>query len=118
MYDNFNYPAGADTSDAPWNQTELSDIYGERANEIIDQEIDDNEGIFLDWAVDNDYLPEDYTDADVQAIVNDMTIREAYRNYRFDDKCAELAEAAADYEAYYESEAFESYRERCLLGDD
>lgn len=26
MYDNYNYPAGADTPDAPWNQIEIPEI--------------------------------------------------------------------------------------------
>lgn len=114
-----NYPAGAANDPrAPYNEVELSDIYGDRANELIDQEIDDNEGMFLDWAYDNDYLPENYTDADVQAIVNDTTIREAYRELRFEDVCEELAEEDANEEEYHRSEAAEAARERYLLGED
>lgn len=113
-----NYPAGAAHDPrAPYNEVELSDIYGDRANELIDQEIDDNEGMFLDWAQDNDHLPEDYTDADVQAIASDRAIRDEYREYRFDDLCEELAEDAADYDAYCESEAYEAAREAYLLGE-
>lgn len=54
-----NYPAGAAHDPrAPYNEVELSDIYGDRANELIDQEIDDNASMFLEWLYDNYYLPE------------------------------------------------------------
>jgi hypothetical protein len=37
MYDNYNFPAGADNQDAPWNQS-LSELY--------------------DWAQDGNYKPD------------------------------------------------------------
>lgn len=113
-----NYPAGAAyDSNAPYNQTDLSDIYGDAADEQIDAEIDDNEDVFLEWACDNDLLPEDYTDEDVKRITGDNEIRNRYRRHRFDDVCVELAEEAADKRAYYECERAEAARERYLLGD-
>jgi len=100
MYDNYNYPAGADTPDAPWNQVELKDIYGDDANDRIDEEISDHDGMFIDWACENGYLSEDFTDADVDRIARDGGIRDEYRDYRFDDMVETLAEEAADANDY------------------
>lgn len=117
MYDNYNYPAGADTPDAPWNQTDVEDIYESEASERIDEEIDDHSDTFIDWACDEGHLDEDFTDADVEAITGIKEIRDAYYHYRLHDVCCELAEEEADERAYHESEAYEAYREAYLLGD-
>lgn len=118
MYDNYNYPAGADTPDAPWNQVELDDIYGDDATQKIDEEIDDHDDNFIEFCCDNDYLGENYTDEDLERCARDESIRNEYHDYRYDDVVQDLAEEAADERAYHESEAFEAYRERCLLGED
>lgn len=111
MYDNYNYPAGADTPNAPWNQTDLDDIYGDDANDQINEEIDDHSDGFIDWACDNDYLSEDFTDADVVRIAKDSGIREEYHTYRFDDVVNMLAEEAADAYDY-------DYERWCDMHDD
>lgn len=117
MYDNYNYPAGADTPNAPWNQVELDDIYGDDANDQINDEIDEKDETFLDWAYENDYLPEEYTDDDVDNITRDEAVRNAYHDYRIDDVIEELAEKDADEQAYWECERAEAAREAYLLGE-
>lgn len=113
-----NYPAGAaNDPNAPYNQTDLSDIYGDAADEQIDAEIDDYDEAFLDWACDNGHLDEDFTEDDVKRIAANNEIRWSYRKYRFDDVCEELAEEAADKRAYHECERAEAARERYQLGD-
>lgn len=103
MYDNYNYPAGADTPDAPWNQTDLADVYGDEAETIIDEEIDCHDNEFIEWALDREYLPEEYTDTDVDRIAKNKEIRSEYRKHRFDDVVNMLAEKAADdYDYDYE----------------
>ena len=119
MYDNYNYPAGADTPDAPWNQVDLDDIYGDDATQKIDEEIDDHSDNFIDFCCDNEYLGEDYTDEDLERCSRDENIRNEYHDYRYDDMVQELAETAADEQDYYdESERYEAERERYLLGED
>ena len=118
MYDNYNYPAGADTPDAPWNQVDLDDIYGDDATQKIDEEIDDHSDSFIDFCCDNESLGEDYTDEDLERCAHDEKIRNEYHDYRYDDMVQELAETAADEQDYYESERYEAERERYLLGED
>lgn len=117
MYDNYNYPAGADGPDAPWNQTDVEDIYESEAAEQIDEEIDDHSDTFIDWACDEGHLDEDFTDEDVKAITKNNVIRNAYYHYRLHEVCCEIADNEAEEQAYYESERYEAYRERCLLGE-
>ena len=118
MYDNYNYPAGADTPDAPWNQVNPEDIYGDDATQRIDEEIDDHSDNFIDFCCDNEYLGEDYTDEDLERCARDENIRNEYHDYRYDDVVQDLAETAADERDYYESERYEAERERYLLGED
>ena len=118
MYDNYNYPAGADTPDAPWNQVDLDDIYGDDATQKIDEEIDDHSDNFIDFCCDNEYLGEDYTDEDLERCARDENIRNEYHDYRHDDVVQDLAETAADEEEYRRCEAAEAARERYLLGED
>ena len=113
------YPPGAEfDSNAPYNQSDVTDYYEADAAAQIDEEIDNLDETFVDWACDNDYLSEDYSDDDLKRIAGEKDIRDAYYRYRLYDVCCELAEKEADERAYHESEAFEAYRERCLLGED
>ena len=112
------YPPGAEFDpNAPYNQSDVTDYYEADAAAQIDEEIDNSDDTFLDWAYDNDYLPDDYSDDDLKRVVNDKSIRDEYYHYRLYDVCLELAEKEADEIAYQESEAYEAYRERCLLGE-
>lgn len=66
MYDNYNYPAGADTPDAPWNQIEIPEIevkcdvmvsvVREGVPVMTDNYTRDEDGI----EVFQEYLPDDY----------------------------------------------------------
>ena len=119
MWESGFYPPGAEhDSNAPYNETDVKDIYEADASRQIDEEIDNHDESFIEWACDNDHLNEDFTDEDVERITKVKEIRDAYYRYRVDDVCNELAEDAADYEDYCRSEAYEAYRERCLLGED
>ena len=113
------YPPGAEfDSNAPYNQSDVTDYYEADAAAQIDEEIDTLDETFVDWACDNDYLSEDYSDDDLKRIAGEKDIRDAYYRYRLYDVCNELAEKDADERAYYECEAAEAARERHLLGED
>ena len=119
MWESGYYPPGAEHDpNAPFNQVDLEDIYGDDATQRIDGEIDDHDDRFIEFCCDNDYLGEDYTDEDLERCARDENIRNEYHDFRYDDVVADLAETDADERAYHESEAYEAYRERCLLGED
>lgn len=113
-----NYPPGAQYDpNAPYNQTDLKDLYEDEAHEQIDDEIKSKDDTFLDWLWDNDYLPNGYTDDDVNKAIGDKSICDEYHTYRFDDVVQDLAEKEADDRAYHECERYEAERERYLLGE-
>ena len=119
MWESGYYPPGAEHDpSAPYNEVDLDDIYGDDATQKIDEEIDDHSDYFIDFCCDNDYLGEDYSDEDLERCSRDESIRNEYHDFRYDDVVADLAETDADERAYHESEAYEAYRERCLLGED
>ncbi len=112
------YPAGAYSDpNAPYNWVDNEDIYGDRAVELIDDEIDSHDENFIDWAIDNDWLDEDYTDEDLSVIASNQSVRDAYQEYRFSDMCEELAQEAADDYDYHCCEAAEAAREAYLMGE-
>lgn len=111
-----NYPPGAEyDSNAPYNQVELSDIYEEDAHAFIDDEIKSKDDTFIDWLWDNDYIPNEYTDEDVEQAINDEAICDEYHDYRFNDVVEYLADKEADDRAYYECERYEAEREEYML---
>lgn len=113
-----NYPPGAEHDpNAPYNQVDISDIYGDEADEKIDEEIENKDESFIEWLCDSDLLPEDFSDEDVDALIKDAGVRNDYRNYRFDDMVQGLAENEYEEREYHRSEAFERMRERRLLGE-
>jgi len=118
MWESGYYPAGAEHDpNAPYNETSIEDYYGDDARSQIDEEIDTKDPTFVDWAYENDHLPEDYTDEDVDKIVKDDKVRSEYQDYRLDDVMNELAENDASERDYYECERAEAIREAYLLGD-
>lgn len=97
-----------------YDEPDVFDIWGEKAEEYILDEIDARDEEFIDWAYDKDHLPEAFTDADIDAIVKDSAVRKAYVDYRYETMVFKLAEGYADNLAYQQSEAASAARERML----
>ena len=97
-----------------YDEPDIFDIWGEKAIEEIEEEIDTRDEEFIEWAYDREYLPESFTDADIDAIVKDSAVRKDYVDYRYETVVFELAEGYADNLAYQQSEAASAARERML----
>lgn len=78
MYNNYDYPMGADTPDAPWNQVDLP----EREIEVtISVTLSKTVKVMVDdYVVEEDadedgrYLSYDYSDCDLQKAVEDQVV--------------------------------------------
>lgn len=117
MFDNYNYPLGADTPDAPWNQSDPEDIYGEEARERIREEIDGSDDYFIDWLLDCDYISDAFDEKQINAAAKNGLICNEYEDYRLSDMVRTLAEDEADQRDIFAEEAAEARRERRLIID-
>lgn len=111
-----NYPDWTWEGDprAPWNEPDNDEIYGDRANDIIDDEINDSDDKFVDWCIDSGYMPKEAAEASMETLEeildnireNDEILSE-YREWRWDDVINDCAEDA--YDNYYDDDDRDDY---------
>ena len=116
MYDNYNYPAGADTPDAPWNQSDpdFSD-YDEDAEAELRWEAENLDGDFLDWLYDTQDVGKfahDWANGDndhVEWLLGHYEpIEQAYVDEHLAEKSEKLWQEAVDRETGLYEEAMEA----------
>lgn len=115
--DNYNYPMGADTPDAPWNRVDPEDMFGDAAQNRIEEEMNDRDGDFDEWLAENGYLPEEDEVEDstyekiCELLAQDDVVYRKYYEHRKDAVIEDLQEEAASRREYEECEAYERERD-------
>lgn len=80
MYDNYNYPVGADTPDAPWNQVdppekEIEVTVSVTLSKTIKVKVSDYEIVDSGKDEDGEYFEEvDYSNCDLKGVVENQYI--------------------------------------------
>lgn len=78
--DNYNYPAGSDTSDAPWNQVDLPEkeievLVSVTLSKTVKVRVDDYKIADCGKDEDGDYFEDiDYSECDLQGAVKDQIV--------------------------------------------
>lgn len=86
---------------APWNERDDTEIYGDRAEEIIINEIKDRDSRYIEFLIDSEYLPkkeinQGTLDLMIDALAEDDVITEQYCEYRMEDVVQQLSEEDYD----------------------